>query len=229
VLSQVGPNFDVFSIGIFPALLPAILIGGALYFAVSLTQGRASFRTESGRGEPGPAGEENPVLGTLYALALAVLIAAFVGFGAETIYPAPETPQDTTLSGGAPTQPPDTGSALPGADTPSGAPDIGPGASGDAAIGAYEQELNTHDQVASVLAVVAAVLILVAGLTSRVSRLPVIGDGVTLGGVLTLLYGMFLAAQAPSQLLGFFVVAVGLIALLATLYLKFRPGRTTSS
>lgn len=222
MLSQIGPSFDVFSNDVFSVLLPAILIGGTVYVAVSLTQGRAPFQTESARPEPGPAGTENPVLRTLYALAVAVLVAAFVGFGIETFYPTPESPQDSALAGEV--------SPSPAADrgVPSAA-EPPPGLPGDAAVGAYEQKLAEHDRVASVVAIVVAVLILVAGLIPRISLLPVIGDGVMLGGVLTLFYGMTLALQAPSGVLGIFVVAVGLISLLATLYLKFRPGGTVSS
>ncbi len=222
MLSQIGPSLDVFSNDVFSVLLPTILIGGTVYLAVSLTQGRAPFQTESARPESGPSGVENPVLRTLYALAVAVLVAAFVGFGIETFYPPPASPQDTTLAGEVPPSP----SADKGVPS---ATELPPGFPGDAAIGAYEQKLADHDRVASVVAIVVAVLILVAGLIPFIGRLPVIGDGVTLGGVLTLFYGMALALQAPSGLLGFFVVAVGLIALLATLYLKFRPGRTVSS
>jgi hypothetical protein len=218
MLSQIYPS-DVFSTGVFSALLPAILIGGILYFAVSLTQRRTPFQTESARDEPGSA--ENPVLRTLYALALAVLIAAFVGFGIQTFYPAPESLQDNAFAGGAP--PSSSGGALPDLQSLPGPSEDDAGFQGD--IGGYDQELAAHDRVASVIAIVVAVLILFAGLLPMISRLPVIGDGVTLGGLLTLFYGMTLAVQAPTGPLGFFVVAVGLLALIATLYLKFRPGR----
>jgi hypothetical protein len=221
MLSQIGPSFEVFSNDVFSFLLPAILAGGTVYVAVSLTQGRGPFQTESARPEPGPTGTGNPVLRTLYALAVAVLVAAFVGFGIETFYPTPESPQDTALAGEIPPSPSADKNVPSAAEPPPGLP-------GDAASGAYERQLADHDRVASVVAIVVAVLILVVGLIPRISLLPVIGDGVTLGGVLTLFYGMALALQAPSGVLGFFVVAVGLIALLATLYLKFRPGRTVS-
>lgn len=221
MLSQIYPS-DVFSTGVFSALLPAILIGGILYFAASLTQRRGPFQTESARDEPGPA--ENPVLRTLYALALAVLIAAFVGFGIQTFYPAPESLQDNAFAGEVPPSSPGAGGALPDTQSLPGPPGDDAGFQGD--IGGYDQELTAHDRVASVVAIVVAVLILFAGLLPMISRLPVIGDGVTLGGVLSLFYGMTLAVQAPSGPLGFFVVAVGLLALIAVLYLKFRPGRT---
>lgn len=222
MLSQIYPS-DVFSPGIFSALLPAILVGGILYFAVSLTQRRMPFQTESARDEPDSAEAENPVLRTLYALALAVLVAAFVGFGIQTFYPAPESLQDNAFAGGIPSSSPGAGGALPDAQSLPGPAGDNSGFQGDFG---YDQELAAHDRVASVVAIVVAILILLAGLLPLISQLPVIGDGVTLGGVLTLFYGMTLAVQAPSGPLGFFVVTVGLLALIATLYLKFRPSMT---
>jgi hypothetical protein len=61
-----------------------------------------------------------------------------------------------------------------------------------------------------------------------VGRLPVIGGGLMLGGVLTLLYGVTLAIQAQSPLLRFLAVTVGLIVLLVALYLKFRSSQTAA-
>ena len=220
MLAQIGPGLDAFSIDAFSAMLLAILVGGTAYLAASLAQGGASFQTESVRSRSGPAGAENPAIRTLYALALAVLVAAFVGFGIETFYPAPESPEEAALSQEAPPLPPPVDE-----DTPPGAQPP-PGLPGDpglqSPIEAYEQELDTHNQVASVIAIVVALLILIAGLISGFSRLPIINDGVTLGGVLTLLYGVILAIQAPGGVLGFIVVTVSLVALLVFLYRQSR-------
>ncbi len=217
MLAQVGPGVDVFSIDAFSAMLLAILVGGAAYLAASLAQGGASFQTESVR--TGPAGAENPASRTLYTLALAVLVAAFVGFGIETFYPAPESPEQAAVSQDAPPPlPPIDEDTPPGVEP--GLP--GPSPGGQSPIESYEQELDTHDQVASAVAIAVALLILVAGLISGFSRLPIINDGVTLGGVLTLLYGVILAIQAPGGVVGFIVVAVGLILLLVFLYRQSR-------
>ncbi len=217
MLAQIGPGLDAFSIDAFSTMLLAILVGGTAYLAASLAQGGASFQTESVRAGSGPARAENPVIRTLYALALAVLVAAFVGFGIETFYPAPESPEEAALSQDAP--PPVDEDTPPGAQPPPGLPGD-PGL--QSPIEAYEQELDTHNQVASVIAILVALLILIAGLISGFSRLPTINDGVTLGGVLTLLYGVILAIQAPGGVLGFIAVTVGLIALLVVLYRQSR-------
>ncbi len=231
MLGQIGPGFEVISTGAFSAMLLAILVGGAVYLVASLAQGGgASFQTESVRTESGRAGVESPVLRTLYALVLAVLVAAFVGLGIETFYPAPQSPEDVAPSQEVPPPPlppPTDEDTPPGAEPPPRFPEeVLPGP--QSPIEAYEQELDNHAQVASVVAIVVALLILVAGLIFGFSRLPIINDGVTLGGVLTLLYGMVLAIRAPSGLVGFIVVAVGLIVLLAVLYRQSRRADRTA-
>lgn len=105
-------------------------------------------------------------------------------------------------------------------------PDFGPGPPPE--IAAYERELAEHNRIAAPIAIVAAVLILVASLIPRLGRLPVISSGVTLGGVLTLFYGVILALQTQSPLLRFLAIAAGLVVLLVALYLKFRLGTTDS-
>jgi hypothetical protein len=232
VLGQIGSGFEVLSTEAFSAMLLALLVGGAVYIVAALAQGGASFQTESVRTESGRAGVESPVLRTLYALVLAVLVAAFVGLGIETFYPAPQSPEDVAPSQEVPPPPlppPTEEDTPPGVEPPPRFPgEVPPGA--QSPIEAYEQELDYHAQVASVVAIVVALLILVAGLIFGFSRLPIINDGVTLGGVLTLLYGMVLAIRAPSGLIGFIVVAVGLIVLLAVLYRQSRrTGRTAGS
>lgn len=78
-----APFFDVFSF-----LVPVALVLGAVYVAVALTQRRAS----AAEGVSG-TGLDNLALRTLYTLAVAALVAAFVGFGIEVVYPSPEYPE----------------------------------------------------------------------------------------------------------------------------------------
>ena len=211
----VGPGFDVFSL-----LIPAILLGGAVYLALVLAQRRAP---SPAAGTPaGPyAGAGGVVFAALYTVALAALLAAFVGFGIEAAYPSPAFPEDPYAAG------PMTGPEFPG-EEPS--PEfVEAERRFQTEMEAYQQRLSDHHEVASAVALVAAVALLLVGLVPRIGRLPVIGQGVTLGGVLTLLYGIVLAVQTQSELLRFVAVAVGLAALLVAIYLKFRPGRTASA
>jgi hypothetical protein len=63
----VGPGFDIVS-----TMLSLILIGSVAYIVVSLAQRGAPPPVE-------PTDASNPVLRTMYTLALGVLVAAFVG------------------------------------------------------------------------------------------------------------------------------------------------------
>lgn len=94
---------------------------------------------------------------------------------------------------------------------------------------AYEEERSQHNRVASLIAIGAAALILAAGLVPSLSRLPVISDGLTLGGLLTLIYGLALGMQADSNLFRFLAVAAGLVVLLIVILLKLRSGDLQSA
>lgn len=91
-------------------------------------------------------------------------------------------------------------------------------------IEAYRQSFSQYARVASPVTVVAAAaLILTATLLSGLRRIPTIRDGLALGGVLTLLYGLALGLQAEGDVFRFLVVTVALLTVLAAVYLRFRP------
>lgn len=212
-----GPGFDVFSL-----LLPMILIGGLVYLALVLAQRRNSSLAAGDASAAGPyQGASNAVFAALYTVALAALLAAFVGFGIEAAYPSPTFPEDPYAAG------PMMGPEFPG-EEPS--PEfIEAQRKFQTEMEAYQQRLSDHHEVASAISLVAAVALLLASLLPQVGRLPVIGQGVALGGVLTLLYGIVLAVQTQNELLRFAAVSVGLVALLVAIYLKFRTGRTAAA
>lgn len=85
-----------------------------------------------------------------------------------------------------------------------------------------------YNRIASLIAIEIAVLILGAVLLLRGIRIPAIRDGVALGGVLTLFYGLVLALQAEGDVFRFLVVVVVLVVMLVAAYLRFRPDRTAS-
>lgn len=89
---------------------------------------------------------------------------------------------------------------------------------------AYQKELSDRNRVASLLVIGAAALLLVVGWAPVLRRLPVIGDGLTLGGLLTLIYGLALGIQVDSNLFRFLVVSAGLVVLLVAISLKLRSG-----
>lgn len=198
------PPIDIFSF-----LIPAALILGVVYIAIVLTQRRAPAATSPGGNG---MGLNNSVLRILYTLAVAALVAAFVGFGIETIYPSPEYPEY-----------PEEEFMFAPAEAQEPTPEMREAERRfQRETEVWEREFDAHNRIASVGAIGAAVLILVAGLLPAVGRLPAIGDGTTLGGVLTLAYGIILAMLTQSELLRFVAVTIGLAVLLAALYLKAR-------
>ncbi len=223
------PFFDIFSV-----LVPAGLFLGALYVAFAIFQGRPSSAAEA-------SSDVTPsVLRIVYTLALAGLIAAFVGFGIEAVYPSPKYPGEgefyggaygggATIEGGITMGPPDEAMAqeVPPEEF------VEPGMTPEMIESerafmkqerAYQRELSEHHRVASLIAVGAAALLLVVGWVPFLRRLPVIEDGLTLGGLLTLIYGLALGIQVDSNLFRFLVVSAGLVVLLVAIALKLRSG-----
>ena len=54
-----------------------------------------------------------------------------------------------------------------------------------------------------------------------ISKLPVIGDGTTLGAVFTLFYGLIRAFMTNDEQFRFIAVAMGLVVLIVLVYWKF--------
>lgn len=152
------------------------------------------------------------LLRPLYALAIALLVAAFVGFGISAFYPEPEPPEypaELEFTGERPTE---EEKALMAEQREKEA--------------AYQVRISDYNRVVSTIAIGAAVLLLVGSIV-WVSRLPVIGDGTTLGAVFTLFYGLIRAFMTDSEQFRFVAVAVGLAILISLVYWKFaRPGDT---
>lgn len=149
------------------------------------------------------------MLKTLYALAIALLIVAFVGFGISAFYQEPEPPRypaELETVGANPT--PEEKQSM---------------RENERRQEAYMEELSGYNQVVSVIAIGAAVMLLASSIL-WLSGLPVIGDGTTLGAVFTLFYGLIRAFMTDNEQFRFIAVAVGLVVVLALVYLRFiRP------
>jgi hypothetical protein len=157
------------------------------------------------------------LLEVLSLLAVGVLIAFFVGFGIQAFYPAPEPPDEQF----GPTAPPSE-------EDPEGKEKFADNEEKELSIRAYQEEVVEYNRVASLVAIGIAVLILGAVLLLRRNGIPAIRDGVALGGVLTLFYGLVLALQAEGDIFRFLMVGVVLVVVLIAAYLRFRPDNTAS-
>jgi hypothetical protein len=186
----------------------------ATYLAVRVTRGGSSSSSDGARR---PSGARTSLLEVLSLLAVGVLTAFFVGFGIQTFYPAPEPPEERF----GPTEP------LPEED-PEGKEKFADKEEKELSVRAYQEEVVEYNRIASLVAIGIAVLILGAVLLLRRIGIPAIRDGVALGGVLTLFYGLVLALQAEGDVFRFLMVGVVLVVVLAAAYLRFRPDRTAS-
>jgi hypothetical protein len=154
------------------------------------------------------------LLRTLYALAIALLVVAFVGFGISAFYPAPQAPQ------------PPPGVVVVD-DIKTGSPSTEEEKEQVAEYQeerkAFQEQFSDYNRVVSSIAIGAAVLLLVSSIL-WISRLAVIGDGVTFGAVFTLFYGLIRAFMTDDEIFRFIAVSVGLVLVVALVYWKFiRP------
>jgi multisubunit Na+/H+ antiporter MnhB subunit len=185
----------------------------ATYLAVRVMRGGSP----SSEGTHRPPEARIPLLEVLSLLAVGVLVAFFVGFGIQAFYPAPEFPEERF---GLTETPPEEDSE--GKET------FREKEEKELTARAYQEEVVEYNRIVSLIAISIAVLILGAVLLLRRIGIPAIRDGVALGGVLTLFYGLVLALQAEGDVFRFVMVGVVLVVVLVTAYLRFRPDRTGS-
>ena len=89
---------------------------------------------------------------------------------------------------------------------------------------AYHQQVSDYNKVVSSIAIGIAVVLL-GGSILWLSGLAVIGDGVTLGAVFTLFYGLIRANKTNGEVFSFIAVAVGPVMVVGLVYVRFvRPG-----
>lgn len=145
------------------------------------------------------------MLNALYAIAIGLLIVAFVGFGIAAFYPEPEFPE----------YPP----ALEEVGDDPTAEERAMMADQRQKEEAYSQEMSRYNQVVALISIGSAVLLL-GGSLLWMGGLAVMGDGVTLGAVFTLFYGLVRAIMTESEVFRFIAVAVGLAIVLALVYVR---------
>ena len=148
------------------------------------------------------------MLKTLYAIAIAFLVVAFVGFGISAFYPAPQYPSGS---------PNDAQRTRPENRTPEQKEKIEEYRQKEKA---YRENISTYNLVVASISIGAAVLLLVGSIV-WLSRLPVIGDGATLGAVFTLFYGLIRAFMSNNEQFRFVAVTVGLAIVVALVYWRF--------
>jgi hypothetical protein len=148
------------------------------------------------------------MLRPLYAIAIAFLVVAFVGFGISAFYPEPHYPTG---------YPEDAQRTRPENRTPDQKEKI---EEYRVKQKAFQETVSHYNLVVASISIGAAVLLLVGSIV-WLSRLPVIGDEATLGAVFTLFYGLIRAFMSNNEQFRFVAVAIGLAIVLALVYWRF--------
>lgn len=146
----------------------------------------------------------------LYKLFLGLLVALFIGFGISVFCPSPVAPdypvelQNIKSDGMTPAQ------EKINKDY-------------DTQQKTYQKDLTKYSRTVSAVAIVASIILLILSLTVLLN-VDIIGEGILLGGMLTLAYGIIRAFMSDSNKYQFGAVTVGLIVALILGWWKFlRP------
>jgi|SRR5579884_1240855 len=151
----------------------------------------------------------------LYTVFIAVLLSTFVGVGIAAFYPSPKPPEFIT-----PIAPPaqidsSTSAQLTKQDQQNRQIQEN-----------YTNRSEKYNKNVSIIALVSAIIILIISLTI-LKTIPLISDGIMLGGVLTLLYSVARGFGTGDEKTHFLVVSVSLVCALALGYIKFiKPSKS---
>lgn len=142
-----------------------------------------------------------------YTVFIGILLAVFVGVGVAAFYEAPKPPEDTSFPAYAPSREPNQ-------------EEKDKAEVSQKAYSAHNKAMQTYNRDVAVIAITAAILLFIVSLTA-IRTIPLISDGVLLGGILTLLYGIMRSFGANDSKFQFVVVTIGLVVALSLGYIKF--------
>lgn len=156
----------------------------------------------------------------VYIVFLGLILATFVGVGIAAFYKGPAYPETpAALKYERPY--PDFQTGTPSAEY------IKEQEQFDAKSRKFQEDSNIYNRNVSMISLAFAVLMLVLSL-SFFKKIPVIADGLLLGGVLTLAYSVVRGFNTNDDIYRFLVVGAGLITAMVLGYLKFVAPQTTA-
>jgi len=142
----------------------------------------------------------------IYTVFVGILIALFVGVGISVFYAQPAAPKYPTELTYMQKEPTAQQQALQNKF--------------DTDQEAYNLKMKPYNRNVSIITLVIAVLLVGIGLLLN-DKMRVIADGVTLGGVFTLVYSIGRGFASGNSKYSFLVVSVGLIVTIALGYIRF--------
>jgi hypothetical protein len=161
---------------------------------------------------------KNTPLKFLFIVFIGALIAFFVGVGIDTFYPAPPNPSAMETRA---VKPVPVAVDKTGAPTPEDIKLMNEEAARQQVLwDNYNKELRGYNRNVSIIALIAAVIIVVGALIFMIP-LQFIVDGLLLGGVATLFYSIIRGFQAEDKYYRFIVVTAGLAVVIGAAYWRF--------
>ncbi len=148
----------------------------------------------------------------LYTLFVGLLVATSIGIGISAFYPSPKAPEYPPVMEGRVPQKSTEPAVAPADQATADAYEI--------AERRYQTQREDYNRNVALISTVFAILILVLSLTWA-KRFREIADGLLLGGVFTLIYGIIRSFESGEQKFMFVVVIFGLAVAIALGYIKF--------
>lgn len=152
----------------------------------------------------------------LYVIAIGLLLVGVVGFGFSAFYPQPKYPDyPIELS-------------VPRADGTLTEEQVAIQKRFDADSKVYQEKTENYNRTLSIGLIITAMVILGVSILG-VGKIDIIGDGLTLGGVFTLFYGLGRAMAGGDNKVRFVAAVVGLVVILGLTYWKFIKSENKNS
>ena len=145
----------------------------------------------------------------IYKLFIGVLLATTIGMGIATFYPDPKAPEYPT----------EKYPYSQAEKTPSPA-DIQEQQAYDSKYKAFEVKRQQHSRNTALVAIALSLVILAISMTV-LAKIDIFADGLLLGGIFTLLYGIIRSFGSGDQKFIFAATLIGLVAALVLGYLNF--------
>lgn len=147
----------------------------------------------------------------IYTFFVGLFLAIFIGMGIAVFYTAPKAPESPMFYG-----------------KELSVDEQRQQQAFDAKQKAWDKEMQHYNRNASVIILSCAVVVLAISLLFA-EKLGVIADGLLLGGIFTLLYGVGRGMATDSNKYRFLVATIGLVVTLVLGYVKFTPHQLTEA